>query len=151
LYSALKNYFTTLFLLELAMRVSLQVLRERGRRLGAGARKVLQGDLRTKKFVAGDSLVKVLEFVEVRSACGLFELSDPKVKECWAEKSLIVYSGLNLEEGAWVAQEWLVDVNPAPALEGSYPRWGAVDQASPTTTPVGSGWSKPSRRYESQS
>jgi len=148
LYSAI-NFFPPTFLSpDAAMRVSIQILRESGRWIGPDERRALHGDLRTKKFVAGDSLVKVLEFVEVRSAPGMYQLSDPKVKECWAEKSTIVYSGLACEGGAWVAQEWLVDVNPRPSTGGAYPHWGEVNQQPPKETSVGIGWIKPRHRHE---
>lgn len=91
----------------------------------------MRGELLTKKFIAGESLVKVLEFVEVQSAPAMYELSDAKVKECWRDRSTIVFSGLAQEDGAWVAQEWLVDVEP------------------PTNqTPGGMGRVKPGSRYD---
>lgn len=43
---------------------------------------------------------------------------------------MIVFSGLAQEDGAWVVQEWAVDL--APSEEA----------------PVGRGWLKPARRYE---
>lgn len=101
-------------------------LRRGGHWLPTEARKTMRGELLTKKFIAGESLVKVLEFVEMHSAPAMYELSDAKVKECWHGKSTIVFTGLSSEEGAWVAQEWLVDV-------------------APTETPVGRGWMKPER------
>lgn len=116
------------------MRVTMTQLRSGGRWIGNAPAKPMLGDLRTKKFIGGDSLVKVLEFVRSSCAPGQFELSDARVKECWQEKSTIVFSGLAMEDGAWVAQEWLIDVAP-PAIE---------------ETPVGSGWLKPTRRYERQ-
>lgn len=106
------------------MRVTMTQLRRSGRLLSEGERKIMRGELLTKKFIGGTSLVKVLEFCESMTAPGTFELSDPKVKECWRGESTIVYTGLALEDGAWVAQEWLVDV-----------------------APVGSGWIKPERRH----
>ena len=97
------------------MRVTLTQLRKGGHWIGASDRKTMRGELLTKKFIAGESLVKVLEFVEVRSAPAMYELSDAKVKECWRERSTIVFSGLAREDGAWVAQEWLIDVAPPPS------------------------------------
>lgn len=87
-------------------------LRRGGHWIGANESKIMRGELLTKKFIAGENLVKVLEFVEMRSAPAMYELSDAKVKECWQGKSTIVFTGLSREEGAWVAQEWLVDVAP---------------------------------------
>jgi hypothetical protein len=94
------------------MRVTMIVLREGGRWIGPRDRKPMRGELLTKKFIAGESLVKVLEFVELCSHSGKYQLNDARVKECWQEKSTIVFSGLSQEDGAWVSQEWLVDVNP---------------------------------------
>jgi hypothetical protein len=74
----------------------------------------MRGELLTKKFISAESLVRVLEFVRQGCAPGQFNLSDAKVKECWQEKSTIVFSGMAYEDGAWVAQEWLVDVAPKP-------------------------------------
>lgn len=113
------------------MRVTLVKLREGGRWTGPANREPMQGRLLTKQFIAGESLVKVLEFVESMGHPGKHELSDPKVKDCASEGSTIVFSGLAREGDAWVAQEWLVDVAP--------PR---------PQTPVGSGWIKPGRRYD---
>lgn len=110
------------------MRVTLVKLRQAGRWIGTTAHEPMRGHLRTKQFIAGESLVKVLEFVESMSHPGKHELSDPKVKECPPEKSIIVFSGLTREGDAWVAQEWLVDFSPS--LE----------------TPVGKGWIKPDHR-----
>ena len=106
------------------MRVTMTQLRKGGRLLTKSEHKIMRGELLTKKFIGGTSLVKVLEFSEVMTAPGTYELSDPKVKECARGESTIVYTGLALEGDAWVAQEWLVDV-----------------------APVGSGWIKPERRY----
>lgn len=58
---------------------------------------------------------------------GQHELYDPRVKECIAEKTVLIFSGLALENGAWVVQEWEVNVAPE--------------------TPVGRGWIRPERRY----
>jgi hypothetical protein len=113
------------------MRVTMTQLRKGGHWIGANDRKTMRGELLTKKFIAGESLVKVLEFAEVRSCPGTYELSDAKVKECWREQSTIVFSGLAHEDGAWVAQEWLVDVAPPP-----------------NDTPVGGGRIKPGSRYD---
>jgi len=106
------------------MRVTMTQLRKGGRLLTKSEQKIMRGELLTKKFIGGTSLVKVLEFIEVMTAPGTYELSDPKVKDCPRGESTIVYTGLALEDDAWVAQEWLVDV-----------------------APVGSGWLKPERRY----
>lgn len=95
------------------MRVTLTQLRENGRRLSAAARKTMVGELMTTKYMSGRKEVKVLEFLEVRSHPGMYTLSEAKVKECWQEKSIIVFSGLARENDAWVSQEWLIDVAPS--------------------------------------
>ncbi|WP_439518490.1 hypothetical protein [Hydrogenophaga sp.] len=98
------------------MRVTLTQLRQNGRRLNAGARTTMVGELMTTKYLNGSKEVKVLEFLEVRSAPGMFTLSEAKVKECWQEKSIIVFSGLARENDAWVSQEWLIDVAPSQEM-----------------------------------
>ena len=113
------------------MRVTMLKLRDGGRLIGTANREPMKGRLLTKQFIAGESLVKVLEFVETMSHAGKHELSDPRVKECPPEQSVIVFSGLTREGDAWVAQEWLVDFAPTSA-----------------ETPVGTGWIKPGRRYD---
>ncbi len=113
------------------MRVTMLKLREGGRLIRSNNRAPMDGHILTKQFIAGESLVKVFEFVETMSHPGKHELSDPKVKECPPQGSTIVFSGLSREDDAWVAQEWLVDFHP-PRKE----------------TPVGTGWIKPDRRYD---
>lgn len=110
------------------MRVTMTQLRSGGRWIGHDPQKTMRGELLTKKFTAGESLVKVLEFVRSGCAPGQFNLSDAKVKECWQEKSTIVFTGMALEDGAWVAQEWLVDVAPQPG-DGAETRIGWINPA----------------------
>jgi hypothetical protein len=104
-------------------------MREGGRLVPVGQRKSIRGTLSTKKFITADTWFKVLELQPAGSYPGQHELYDPRVKECHAENSIIVFSGLAREEAAWVVQEWEVDV-------------------APEETPVGKGWLKPERRYE---
>lgn len=99
------------------MRVTLTQLRENGRRLAAGARTTMVGELMTTKYLNGAKEVKVLEFQEVRSAPGMYTLSEAKVKECWQGKPTIVFSGLARENDAWVSQEWLIDVAPSEEVK----------------------------------
>jgi len=112
------------------MRVSMTQLREGGRLKLPADRKQLRGMLSTKRFQGGETWFKVLSFQETSCAPGQHELYDPRVKECLAEKPIIVFSGLAQESGAWVVQEWEVDVSP---------------QAPESF--VGRGWIKPERRY----
>jgi hypothetical protein len=100
------------------MRVTLTQLRENGRRLAAGARTTMLGELMTTKYMSGTKEVKVLEFQEVRSHPGMYTLSEAKVKECWQGKPTIVFSGLARENDAWVSQEWLIDVAPSLEMSG---------------------------------
>lgn len=115
------------------MRVILTQLREGGRMVPVGQRKPMRGTLATKKFIGGETWFKVLDFQLTSSYPGQYTLYDPRVKECRADTSILIFSGLAQEEnGAWVVQEWEVDV-------------------APEETPVGKGWIKPARRYETQS
>lgn len=108
------------------------MLRRGGRILPSSQRKPLAGDLHTRRFKGGDTWVKVLEFQQSNCAPGQHELYDPRVKDCVSEKPAMVLSGVVREEDAWVVQEWEIEV-ALPLRE----------------TPVGSGWIKPRRRYES--
>ncbi|RYD84942.1 MAG: hypothetical protein EOP84_04030 [Verrucomicrobiaceae bacterium] len=99
------------------MRVTMTQLREAGRRISASARNTMVGELMTTKYLNGTKEVKVLEFQEVRSAPGMYTLSEAKVKLCWQEKSIIVFSGLARENDAWVSQEWLIDVAPSEEMK----------------------------------
>lgn len=112
------------------MRVSMIQLRAGGRLLPPAERKRLVGTLATKRFIAADTWYKVLEFHLSSSYPGQFELFDPRVKECSAEGSVMVFSGLAQEGGAWVVQEWEVDV--CPPREPQH---------------FDSAWVKPARRY----
>ena len=112
------------------MRVTMTMLRAGGRLLPPGSGQPMRGTLATKKFQGGDTWFKVLDFQPLGSYPGQHELYDPRLKWCEAETTLIVFSGLAQEDGAWVVQEWAVDV--APSEEA----------------PVGRGWLKPARRYE---
>lgn len=116
------------------MRVTMTELRSGGRWIGHDPQKTMHGELLTKKFIGGERLVKVLEFVRTGCAPGQFNLSDARVKECWSEKSTIVFSGLAMENDAWVAQEWLIDVAPH---QGDEKRMGI-------------GWINPARHREPQ-
>ncbi len=98
----------------------------------ASARSPMHGTLATKKFIGGDAWFKVLEFQQSGCAPGKFDLYEARVKECNAESSVVVYSGIALEDEAWVVQEWAVDVAPT------------------TTTPFAIGWINPARHREPQ-
>jgi hypothetical protein len=112
------------------MRATMTKLRAGGRLLPPGSGKPMRGMLSTKKFIGGNAWFKVLEFQPMNSYPGQHQLYEPRLKWCEAEKTVIVFSGLEQEDGAWVVQEWAVDVAP-------------VEE-----TPVGKGWLKPPRRYE---
>lgn len=112
------------------MRVSMTELRAGGRTLSPASRKTRRGTLSTVRFMGGDTWFKVLQFQEVDSMPRQFMLYDPRVKDCPAEGTVVCYSGLSQDEGAWVAQEWLIDIAPETA--------------------VGKGWLKPRGRYDVQ-
>lgn len=112
------------------MRVSMTKLREAGRMIPVAQRKQLRGTLSTKRFKGGDAWFKVLELEPSDSYPGQHQLYEPRLKECIAEKNVLTFSGLALEDGAWVVQEWEIDVAPE--------------------TPVGRGWLKPERRCTSR-
>lgn len=60
----------------------------------------------------------MLEF-QLASSYPEHTLYDPRVKECHADKSILIFSGLAQEEnGAWVVQEWEVDVAPGETPVG---------------------------------
>ena len=108
------------------MRIAMTVLRAGGRTLAPEARRIRRGTLSTVRFKGGDTWFKVLQFQEVGSMPHEFILYDPRVKDCPAEGTVVRYSGMSQEDGAWVSQEWLIDIAPE--------------------TPVGSGWIKPRSR-----
>lgn len=110
------------------MRVSMTELRAGGRAIAPKSRKTLHGTLSTIRFQGGETWVKVLQFQEVNSVPHKFLLYDPRVKDCPAEGTVVCYSGISLEDDAWVAQEWLIDVAPE--------------------TPVGRGWTQRPSRHE---
>ena len=113
------------------MRVTIIKLRGGGRLLPQSDLKLMRGTLSTKKFMGGETWFKVLDFQPASSYPCQHELYDPRLKKCDAENSVLVFSGLAQEDGAWVVQEWEVDVAPRDE------------------TPVGKGWLKPERRYSS--
>jgi hypothetical protein len=92
----------------------------------------MRGTLATKKFIGGDAWYKVLGFQQHGCAPGKFELYEARVKNCEAESSVVVYSGTAYEDGAWVVQEWAVDVAPT------------------APTPFAIGWINPARHREQQ-
>jgi hypothetical protein len=110
------------------MRASMTELRAGGRALPSNARQSRRGILSTVRFQGGDTSFRVLQFQDVNSMPQQFLLYDPRVKDCPAEGTVVCYSGLAREGGAWVAQEWLIDIAPE--------------------SPVGRGWTKPGRRYD---
>ncbi len=114
------------------MRVTMTKLRQGGRALRAESQKPLTGDVHTKKFKAGDTWVKVLAFQQTSCAPGMIELYDPKIKECVQGESTMVLAGVEQDQGAWVVQEWKIEVSPLPP-----------------ETPVGRGWLKPESRSRS--
>lgn len=115
------------------MRVSMIPLRAGGRLLSIAGRKRLLGVLSTKRFMGGDTWYKVLEFQENCGMPGEHQLYDPRLKECVSERTVMVFSGLAQENGAWVVQEWEVDVAPPQ-----------------TSEPFANSWVNPARRYDRQ-
>lgn len=116
------------------MRVTMTMLRAGGRLLPQGSGHPMRGTLATRKFQGGDTWFKVLDFQPLGYP-GQHKLCDPRLKGCEAETTLIVFSGPAQEDGAWVVQEWAVDMAPseeAPwAGAGSSRRGGASARPSP--------------------
>lgn len=100
------------------MRVRLTKLRASGYLLPEDKRQPLLGVMFDRR-VRG---TKVLEFEGSNTSPGQHQLYRPTLKKCKKWSSVVVYEGSAYEQGAWVSQEWEIDV-----------------------APVGLGWIKPER------
>ncbi len=112
------------------MRVFMTVLRKRGRPLPEEERRKMQGTWCTRQLLRGAERHKVAEFIEDNCGPGEHLLFKVTLKTCQSGGGTVMtYAGMAEEDGAWVAQEWAVDVKLALR-----------------EPPVGGGWLKPPGR-----